>query len=77
MKQQEFYREIEEIVEAEPGSLSGNEQIRDLGGWDSMAEISFIAMLDFKFGISVSSDQLRACTTLKDLEGLCDGKIES
>jgi acyl carrier protein len=65
----EINREIEQIVNAEPGSISGSETLSDIG-WDSMASVMFIAMADEKFAKAIAPDALAHAKTLSDLHAL-------
>ena len=76
---------IEEVIDVPEGSLRGNELLRDLENWDSLAFLSFLAMADTRFGIKVTPEQLRACVSVEDLGILLapkpatdsTGKVES
>jgi acyl carrier protein len=65
----EINREIEQIVNADPGSICGTESLSDIG-WDSMANVMFIAMVDEKFSKPISPDSLAAAKTVADLHAL-------
>ena len=65
----EINQEIEQIVNLEPGSISGTENLSDIG-WDSMANVMFIAMVDEKFSKPISPDSLAAAKTVADLRAL-------
>lgn len=75
MSNQEFLRELEDVLEMSTGSIKGTEKLADLTAWDSMAAISFIAMADSKLGASVSADKLAACQSVADLAALFPGKV--
>lgn len=75
MTKQEFYRELEEVVEADANTIQGHETLDGIEGWDSLAVISFIAMADEKLEESVSAAKLRECKTVEDLVGLFGNKI--
>ena len=75
MTRSEFYRAFEEIVEAQPGTIHGDETLKDLEGWSSLAVITFIAMVDEKLGATVSAQQMVGCQTVPDLLGLLAGRI--
>ncbi len=72
MTKQQLLAEIESLVEVPPGSIKGNEPLRDLegGGWNSLTVISFIAMVDEKLGASLSAAELASCKSVADLVGL-------
>jgi acyl carrier protein len=65
----EINREIEQIVNAESGSVTGSEALSDIG-WDSMATVMFIAMVDEKFSKPVALEALAAAKTVADLHAL-------
>ncbi|MBQ3377658.1 MAG: acyl carrier protein [Synergistaceae bacterium] len=43
-----------------------NAPLADLDGWDSVAVLSFIVMLDEKFGKSIKGEDVRALVTVQD-----------
>jgi acyl carrier protein len=71
----EFYGVIEEIIEAEPGSVNGSDCLVELNGWDSLSAVSFIAMADEKFDESIPASRLLQCKTVDDLAALFGEKI--
>ena len=75
MSPNEFYHELEEVLEMPRDSIKSTDRLTDLSGWDSMAAISFIAMADSKLGASVSVDKLAACQSVADLAALFPGKV--
>jgi acyl carrier protein len=75
MTKSEFYKSLEEIIEAEPGTIKGDELLENLVGWDSMAVISFMAMADDRLGAMVSADRLQKCASVEDLVRLMDNAI--
>jgi acyl carrier protein len=58
---------IEEVIDVEDGSLQGDEQLDNLTNWDSLSFLSFLAMADSRFGVKVLPEELRECTSVKDL----------
>ena len=75
MTKAELYSELEELLEIKPGTIQGKETLRELSGWDSMAVLSIIAMVDEKLGEVVSPSALAECKTVLDLANLFPGKI--
>ena len=63
--------EIEQIVNAEPGSIKGMEALSDIG-WDSMASVMFIAMADEKFAKAIDPETLATAKTVADLHALIE-----
>ncbi len=74
MSREEFRAELEEILELEPGTLTGAESLSDLVGWDSMALLGVIALADQKLGTVLSAATLMECTTLEELTNAVLGR---
>ena len=75
MTKKEFFHALEEAMAADKDSIRGDESLRDLARWDSMAAVSFIAMADEQLGTLVEPANLAACKTVSDLIALFPGKI--
>jgi acyl carrier protein len=70
MQPAEFYALLDEMLELDAGTLTGTERLDDLENWDSLAVISFIALVDEHFNILIESDKLSAAETAGDLLAL-------
>jgi acyl carrier protein len=70
MAHQEFLSLLDELLELSPGTLKGSELLGSLEGWDSLAVMSFIAMVDEHSGLTVSPKAIVACKTVDDLAKL-------
>lgn len=66
----EKLRSIDEVLELPLGSLSGDERLSELPGWDSVAVISFLAMADERFQATIQIDRIRDCKIVADLIAL-------
>lgn len=75
MTTSEFLNEIDDIVRAAPGSTSMGDHLESLRGWDSMAAMIFIAMVDEKLGVSLPVGTLASCKTVGDLAKMCGRKV--
>ncbi|MEI9985271.1 MAG: acyl carrier protein [Aliidongia sp.] len=75
MQAEAFLREIESALELPAGSLTGNEQLADIPEWDSLAVISFIALVDEKLGLAVDGEALANAGTVGDLLALVHEKL--
>jgi len=75
MTKKEFYFALENMLEMEPETIKGDELLVNLPGWDSVAVLSFIALVDEKLGESVSAAALVRAQTVADLIGLFPDKI--
>ncbi|MDI7776132.1 acyl carrier protein [Asticcacaulis sp. EMRT-3] len=67
-----FIAAVADILEADPSGLTGEEKIDDVGNWDSLSVITFVAMVDADLGKAVDSDKLKDAKTLDDLAALVD-----
>lgn len=75
MTRDEFLRELEALLELQTGMLKGNESLDDTDAWDSLAVVSFMALVDEKLDITLSADKINACKTVPDLVKLLGGKV--
>ena len=76
MTKEEFLRLLEEVLEVQRGTVKSGMNLRqDLAAWDSMAAVSFVAMADAHFRVSISPSALSECQTVEDLIGLLEGKV--
>ena len=75
MNKKDFFLLIDELLENEPGVITGNEVLTQLPKWDSLAVIGFIAVLDQHFSVSVPAAQILGCKTVDDLAGLVGDKL--
>ena len=76
MTRPEFYAAIAEMVECEASRVSGASVLKDLPNWDSLAVLSFVAMVDSRLGTTVKGTDLVKCKTVDDLAALLPGEIE-
>ena len=75
MTNPEFLRELEDVLEAEVDSIKGDETLADLGSWDSLAVMAFIAMVDEKLGVTLAASKLAEAKTVGGLIALLEDKI--
>jgi acyl carrier protein len=54
-------------VELPRGTLKGDEKLNDLEQWNSLAIISFIALVDTNNRVKVSLGQIMSSVTVSDL----------
>lgn len=66
MEEIEFMQLIEDTLEVDAGTVKLADVLDDID-WDSLANISFIAEVDNRFGVSVDSEQLAKSITIADL----------
>jgi acyl carrier protein len=76
MKKSDFLLLVDELIEKEPATLKGPEVLTELEGWDSVAVMGFIALVDEQFEFTLSPKRLAECRTVDDLVGLVGNHIE-
>lgn len=67
MTNQEKIALLEETLDLEEGTLTEDAVLDDVDGYDSMAKLSVIVMLDDEFGKKVTGDDIRAFKTVADI----------
>ncbi len=72
MNRSEFLRQIDELLELEPGTLRGDEQLEDLEGWGSLAVLGYMAVVNENYGLIVSPGRISSCVTVNDLLSLAN-----
>jgi acyl carrier protein len=65
----EFYEGLAEILEVEVDQVTPDLDL-DESGWDSLAVVSTIALIDDVFDVTVHPDRLGECKTVADIEKL-------
>ena len=67
MNRTEFIQQIADILEIDAGNLTGSEVLEEIGNWDSLSIISYVAMLDAELNTIVSPEKLKKARTIEDL----------
>lgn len=67
MNRAEFIKQVSDILEIDPENLNGSEILEEIGNWDSLSIISFVAMVDAELNRIVSPEKLRQAKTIDDL----------
>lgn len=70
MDKKAFIAAVAEILEIDPTPLTGAEKLDDIGNWDSLSVISFVAMVDSDMGQIVDAEKMKEAKTLNDLAAL-------
>jgi acyl carrier protein len=65
-----FFAAVAEILEVDSAGLNGSENLNDVGNWDSLAVITFVAMADSDLDTGVEAEKLKDAHTLNDLAAL-------
>ena len=67
MSRTEFLNRIDNLLEVEPGTLTGGERLENLEGWNSLSVIGFMALANDEFGTVLSPRKIADCRTVGDL----------
>ncbi len=67
-----FLGRMEEALRAAPGSIHDGSSFKNLPGWDSIAALSIIAVVDEDYGITLEARELADCETVGDLVALIE-----
>lgn len=63
---------LEDLMDLEAGTLTPDTVLADLDEWDSIALISFIALMDDEFGKVVRGSAVKEQKTVSDLMALME-----
>ena len=77
MTKHELLRDLEQQLEMPAGSLKEEQALNDLRGWDSMASVLFIALVDEKLGANVTGDQISNAKTVGDLTRVVEDRLST
>jgi acyl carrier protein len=77
MKTTDFLKLLDDALDLPQGTLIGTEALSDIPEWDSLAVISFIALVDEQFNIILEGEKLAEAKTVADLLALLHGHLEA
>ena len=72
MDEQTFLQLVADILEVDASEVDLGGDLETLG-WDSLSNISFIAEIDERVGVTVDPDALAEAATVSDLRALAAG----
>lgn len=76
MTELEFINEIESLLDIEQGILKKDTALTEIQVWDSMAKLTFIAMVEEKFGQVIDSKDLAKVKSVGDLLNLVGSRLK-
>lgn len=76
MNKKELLYKIDKFLELEVGTLTGEEKIASLSGWDSLVILEFITFADQEFSLIISPKDIYYAKTVNDLIKLFGDKIK-
>jgi acyl carrier protein len=77
MKESDFLRGLEEIMEVDTDSLTPEATLADLEQWNSLSVVSFIAFADEHAGLTLNARSIQGCTSVRDLMSLLGQAISA
>lgn len=58
---------VAELLELEVGDFTPETKLEELEEWDSLAAISYVVMMDEKFGVTANPNDVRNFKTIQDI----------
>lgn len=74
MTKNEFLSEFQSTLNRE-AAVTPEMDLMDIEEFDSLAELSIIALFDTAFGLKITADQIRNCDNVADIIALAGDKI--
>lgn len=75
MTKTEFHATLDDILEVPIGTIQGNEVLKNLSTWDSLAVVNYIATCNGLFGVFLEGSAVKACLSVEDLISLVKAHI--
>lgn len=63
---------LEELMEVDEGTLTPETLLSNIEEWDSVSFLSFMAMMDEKFGKTVTGSEIKTKETVADLMAMME-----
>ena len=65
--QKKFLELVKEVLEIEDRDIQLEDKFKDYDEWDSLANLSLVAMLDDEFGVVIDNQKFKNMQTLQEL----------
>lgn len=62
-----FLELVKEVLEIEDREVQLTDKFKDYDEWDSLANLSMVAMLDDEFGVVIDNQKFKNMTTLQEV----------
>ena len=69
----QFFAHLEELFEADEGSITSATVLKEIPGWSSLTFVGLIAMIDEEYGVSVPPSTILSSRTVGDLANAVGG----
>lgn len=77
MTQKQFSTQFAEMLNLEPDELTSDRTLDSIEGWDSVALLSAMVLIDAELGLTVRPDTLSKARTFGDIIAAVSSKLES
>jgi acyl carrier protein len=67
LDKKQFLEEFAEMLGMRADELTPSTQLSNLNNWDSVAYLSTMVLIDEKFGVTISPDDLTSAQTIQDI----------
>jgi acyl carrier protein len=64
---EKFINSLKDTLEISNREISLSDKFREYKEWDSLAQLSLIAMLDDEYGAAIENDEFQKLITVEDL----------
>jgi acyl carrier protein len=64
---EKFINSLKETLEIQNREILLNDKFRDYKEWDSLAQLSLIAMLDDEYNVAIENEEFMKLITVEDL----------
>lgn len=65
--EKKFLDLVQEVLEVEDRDLQMSDRFKDFEEWNSLANLSMVAMLDDEFGVVIDNQKFKNMTTLQEV----------
>ena len=65
--EQKFLELVKEVLEIEDRDVQLSDNFRDFEEWNSLANLSLVAMLDDEFGVVIDNQKFKEMNTLQEV----------
>jgi acyl carrier protein len=65
--EEKFLKLITEVLEIEDRAIKLEDKFKEFDEWDSLANLSLVALLDDEFGVVIDTKKLKEINTLQEL----------
>lgn len=65
--EEKFIELVKEVLEIEDREVLLEDKFKDYDEWDSLANLSMVAMIDDEFGVVIDNQKFKSMQTLQEL----------